>query len=111
MPVKDGVGFSQADTVLTEPVKVDNGEYVLSNTGMAGVVPVTKLIELLHTEEAIMSRKIDERELAEHLKNSSVTLDDAQPLRQQKTSLGHEIPIPTEEQVMNDLGKISRKKE
>ena len=108
MPIKT----ASADTfVLTEPEAVEpGGEYILANTGMAGVVPVGKLVELLESDEMKEHRRESEKELARKLTSeSAVTLDSAdEPM--QTTPKGADIPVPTTEQFFGDLEKASRRK-
>lgn len=108
MPIKT----VSADTfVLTEPEAVEPGcEYTLANTGMAGVVPVGKLVELLESDEVKEQRRESEKVLARKLvSESAVTLDSAdEPM--QTTPKGADIPVPTTEQFFGDLEKASRRK-
>jgi hypothetical protein len=112
-PIKSRSVDGEASMVMTSPPIIENDEYVLSNSGMAGVVPVTKLIELLDSDEVIALRQKDEEAVRKKLAESSyVSLDTAQrPAITQTTAEGHEIPIPTRDQFIDDLKKASRKKD
>jgi hypothetical protein len=97
--------------VLTEPQQVQpGGEYVYENTGMAGVVPVSKLIELLESDEVKEQRRESEKELARELASESMVALDSADEPMQTTPEGERIPIPTKEQFFGDIEKASRQK-
>jgi|ERR1017187_540675 hypothetical protein len=83
--------------------------YVEENTGMAGVVPAWKIAEVLNCEELMTSRKKEAEEFK--ARASGVSLDSAKnPQEMQVTPGGAEIPIPTQDQFLEDLTRASRRK-
>lgn len=77
------------------------------NYGVAIVTPASKIIEVLNRRELAESRmRYDEK-----LKKQSVPgMDSAKPNQaMQTTAEGAEIPIPTQEQFLDDLTKATRK--
>jgi len=89
--------------------------WVKGNTGMAGTIPAWRLLELLDIPEFKMLRKLEDEKVTANKEQepSYTTLDSAEEQKQpmQTTKEGFEIPIPTEDQVLRDLKKASRKKE
>lgn len=80
------------------------------NTGMAGVVPAWKIIEVLNSEELMEIRKKGDEPFKQERSKSGVSLhvaDSPQPT--QVTEKGIAIPVPTEEQISDALTKASRK--
>lgn len=65
-PVRNGEGDEKG-----HPMK--DKSYVQSNSGMAGVVPAWKLVELLDSEDFVMDRK--KRDKSAQRKQTSITLD------------------------------------
>lgn len=89
---------------------MDDGWYVEENTGMAGVVPAWRVADILKSEEFVMQRKESSDQIAREHANSSVSLDSAEPHEPtQTTPAGAEIPIPSQEQFLDDLTKASRR--
>src|SRR5438876_12389505 len=74
MPILEAAQDDSA-MVVTEPPIVTDGNYVLANSGMAGVVPVSKLIELLESDEVKQAREAEAEQVRKPEKNSPVTLD------------------------------------
>ena len=90
--------------------RIDEGWYVEENTGMAGVIPAWKIAEILDSEELKMQRKVTDDEVTKKKQSSIVSLDYAEkPPATQITPEGAKIPIPTQEQFLDDLTKASRK--
>lgn len=66
-----------------EPVRQDDEkktiadpkQWVKSHTGMAGVIPAWKVLELLNTDELRMQREKDDAEITAHNKSSHLTFD------------------------------------
>jgi hypothetical protein len=89
---------------------IEGGWYVEENTGMAGVVPAWKIAEVLNCEEFMAARKLESEAHKTRQARSGVSLDNAEPPeRTQTTPKGAEIPIPTQEQFLDDLTKASRR--
>ncbi|MGB9491835.1 MAG: hypothetical protein WCA92_15350, partial [Terriglobales bacterium] len=80
------------------------------NLGFAAVVPMYKIIEVLHHPELVAMRKTVIEE--ERKKRAATTVLDTAfgETDVQKTPKGAEIPVPTEDQFIGDLKKASRKK-
>ncbi len=85
--------------------------YVEENAGMAGVVPAWKIAEVLQYDEFVEARQQKTKELKASAHNSGVSLDSADRPATQVTPKGVEIPIPTQEQFLDDLTKASRRAE
>ena len=89
---------------------IQYGWYVEENTGMAGVVPAWKIAEVLNCEELMEARKKEAEEFKARSRPLDVSLDSAvSPQATQITPQGAEIPIPTQEQFLDDLTKASRR--
>jgi hypothetical protein len=82
------------------------------NLGIGIVVPAIKILETINRPElAKIRRETDEAQLKQ-LKRSVPGMDSAKPEQAtQITPKGAEIPIPTQEQFLDDLTKAARKKE
>ncbi len=76
------------------------------NYGMAIVVPATKILDVLNRPELVEMRTEAEK-LRVGRRNIVPTADSAKST--QTTPEGAEIPIPTQEQFLDDLTKASRK--
>lgn len=73
--------------------------WVKSHTGMAGVIPAWRLAELLMDEELVVHRKSEDTRITQEKKASNF--------------LDHEsadIPVPTPDQIMREIGKANRNK-
>lgn len=86
---------------------LEEGWYVESNSGMAGVIPAWKVAELLDSEDIAMARKKDDEAFMKRRNQSGVALD-IQP--SQQTRAGLEIPTPTRSEFLGDLRRTTRKK-
>jgi hypothetical protein len=94
---------------VKHPASGSAGWFVEENTGMAGVIPAWKIIDILKSEKLMKQRRqVSDRINAEA---SKVSLDSAERPSQatQLTKDGIEIPILTEDQFFSDLQKASRK--
>ncbi len=90
--------------------------WVRSNSGMAGVVPAWKILELLNQEELVAQRRLEEEAMQKKIESEPKAVFDAvfdaatvERVRTQKTGEGLDIPIPNEKQFFSDLTKITRK--
>jgi hypothetical protein len=54
---------------------VDGNWYVDENTGMAGVIPAWKIIDVLNSEELIMQREIADQKITDKKQSSTASLD------------------------------------
>jgi hypothetical protein len=79
------------------------------NYGMAVVVPASKILDILNRPELVeMRTETENRKLRR--KVAIPGMDSAKPKQEtQITPAGAEIPIPTQEQFLGDLNKVSRK--
>ncbi len=78
------------------------------NYGMAVVVPASKILETLNTPELVEMRvEAEKRRLQRRVAVPS--MDSAKPQPTQLTPEGAKIPIPTQEQFLDDLTKATRK--
>jgi hypothetical protein len=92
--------------------KAKDGRFVEENTGMAGVIPAWKITELLNSEELVAMRKKEDHAITERKNKSGASLDYAEEMQStQTTTQGAEIPVPTTDQFLADLEKVSRKKD
>ncbi len=101
---------AKIDTEQFNPI-VDDGLVPKNvNMGIAIVVPVSKLLEMLNSP-AIRAGEIPvEEELRNrNLPTADVAAQPAQPQKTQTTAEGFDIPTPTEKQFFSDLEKITRK--
>lgn len=91
--------------------KIDERWYVEENTGMAGVIPAWKITEILNCEELAVARRQEAEQYKQEARGTGgSTLDRAErPEPTQVTREGAEIPIPTQEQFLDDLTKATRK--
>jgi hypothetical protein len=87
---------------------IDDGWYVQENTGMAGVIPAWKIADILNGEELTIQRQKQDEEMTKQKSNAASALDFAERPTQ-ITVHGAKIPIPTQEQFLDDLTKASRK--
>jgi hypothetical protein len=80
-----------------------------TNTGMTFVVPSWRILELINSSEVLMeSEKISEQE-----KKSPLPVKrglDSAGSPKQKTGTGFELPVPTEDDFVENLKKATRKK-
>ena len=80
------------------------------NLGFAAVVPIYKIIEVLHHPELVEMRKA-EMEAEEKKAVAGAVLDSFLEIgKTQTTPKGLKIPVPTQEQFVRTLEKASRKK-
>jgi hypothetical protein len=94
--------------------EVSDGWYVEENTGMAGVIPAWKIVEVLNVEELRAMRDKEDHEITKRKSKSGASLDSVQAEESTKTQItaqGVEIPIPTTDQFLGDLEKASRRKD
>lgn len=86
---------------------------VESNTGIAGVIPAWRLLELLEMPKLQKDRKREDTKIAKSVAaGNGIVLDVSQEIEPtQTTTHGEDIPIPTEDQFFDDLTKASRKKD
>ncbi|MGB7556008.1 MAG: trypsin-like peptidase domain-containing protein [Candidatus Korobacteraceae bacterium] len=97
------------------PVRVANGDpiqggwYVEENTGMAGVIPAWKIAEVLEYDELVAARKKQLQEFEQRNRRPEASLDSAERPATQFTPEGAEIPIPTQEQFLDDLTKATKR--
>ncbi len=77
------------------------------NTGIAMVVPASKILETINQEELVNIRREGERRATRKMVPG---MDSAEPKeRTQTTVTGFELPVPSSEQVFDGLKKASRK--
>lgn len=99
---------------LGRMVTVSPKRWVMSHTGMAGVIPSWRLADMLTSMEFQMARNKQDERITQEKKNTSYLSYDSAPEEKtdtQVTSTGYEMPVPTLEQFTSDLKKASRKKE
>jgi hypothetical protein len=76
------------------------------NLGIGIVVPAQKILETInHPELQEMRNKLE----TERIRKSVPGMDSARSELSQETAEGFEIPVPSEEQVLSDMKKASRK--
>jgi hypothetical protein len=85
-----------------QKTEADPKRWVKSNTGMAGVIPAWRLLNLLNREELMAQRKQSDQEITDRKANSTVSLD---------SEVSRDQPIFTKEEFESALKKVSRKKE
>jgi hypothetical protein len=83
--------------------------FVRQNSGMAGVVPAWKILDILERDEELMEQRRKETERMNR-DASRVSLDVAEEPRTQTTKKGLDIPVPTDSQFLDDLSKATRNK-
>ena len=80
------------------------------NMGLSAIVPLYKILEVINHPELVAMRNVV-KETARKNRLKTTVLDTAFAKSDaQKTPKGAEIPIPTEDQFLDDLKKASRKK-
>jgi hypothetical protein len=80
------------------------------NMGLSAIVPLYKILEVINHPELVAMRNVV-KETARKNRLKTTVLDTAFAKSDaQKTPKGVEIPIPTEDQFLDDLKKASRKK-
>ena len=80
------------------------------NYGISPIVPMYKIMEVINQPELLAMRKVVIED-ARKKREATAVLDTAFAKSDvQKTPEGLEIPVPTEDQFLSDLRKVSRKK-
>ena len=99
--------------VLTPDGKiVEDKLYIEENTGMAGVIPAWKIMEVLNLEELVAMREKEDHAITKRKNKSGASLDYAEePSQTQTTAKGETISIPETDQFFDDLKKASRRKD
>jgi hypothetical protein len=100
----------------TEQYSLVPGWIARSHTAMARVIPSWKLHAMLGREEIVKKiKQVDEAMTANRKQfefvqdTASATEPTPQLIQSQTTDQGYEIPVPTKEKFLGDLGKASRK--
>ena len=102
---------ARIDTEELNPIVDDGFAPKNVNMGIAIVVPVSKLMEMLNSPLVRSTELPVEEELRKKNLPVADVLQPAQTQKTQTTAQGIEIPIPATDQFFADLEKASRKKE